>query len=322
MRALSLTALHQPLEWTLLPDPQPGLGETLVTIKAAALNHRDVFITKGLYAGITYPVILGSDGAGEVNGKKVVIYPALEWGNTPQVQGKNFRVLGMPDNGTFAELIKIPTENIYPMPDHLDWTQAAALPLAGLTAWRTLFTKCGVRSNDKILITGIGGGVALAALQFSVALGLEVFVTSSSSTKIEKAIALGAKDGVNYRDEGWDKKLKSMANGFDIIIDSAGGDGFAMLPNLCNPGARIGFFGATQGKVNGLSLQPVFWKQISLLGSTMGTPLEFEAMLQFVAKHEIIPIVDKVYALEAGNEAMTRMEQGEQFGKILLAVEH
>jgi zinc-binding alcohol dehydrogenase/oxidoreductase len=303
-----------------VPAPSPVRGEAIVQMRAAALNHRDLFIAQGLYAGIRTPCILGSDGVGEWRGQRVVIYPALEWGDNPHFQGKNFRVLGMPDPGTFAEQIRVPRRHIFAAPAHLSDAQAAALPLAGLTAWRTVFSRCQLKKGEKVLITGIGGGVALLALQLAVAAGAEVFVTSGSAEKIEKALALGAKSGANYREAGWEKSLKQAAGGFEVVVDSAGGEGFALLPALCNPGARIGCYGGTLGKVNGLSLQPIFWKQISLLGSTMGSPREFAAMLKFVEKHEIAPVVDSVFPLSAGQAAFQKMERGEQFGKIVLEI--
>jgi len=320
MKALVLNALHQGLDYQETPSPNPAKGEAIVALRAAALNHRDVFMTQGLYAGIKYPSILGSDGAGEWHGQRVVIYPALHWGDNLNFQGKNFRVLGMPDDGTFAEQICLPRKNIFPMPAHLTWEEAAALPLAGLTAWRTLFSRCKLKKGEKILISGIGGGVALTALQLAVAVGADVFVTSSSAEKIGKAVKLGAKSGANYREEGWDKRLKQDVGGFGVIIDSAAGDGFAAFPGLCNPGGRIGVYGGSLGKINGLSMQPVFWKQISILGSTMGNPHEFKAMLDFVAKHEIVPVVDSVFPLSEGNVAFEKMEKGEQFGKIVLQI--
>lgn len=318
MKALVLKALHQPLDCIEVPAPAPAKGEAIIQLRAAALNHRDLFITQGLYAGIQFPCIFGSDGAGEYRGKRVVLYPALHWGSNPDFQAKDFRVLGMPDDGTFAEQIKIPRSNVFPMPGHLDWEQAAALPLAGLTAWRTLFSRCKLKKAEKVLIAGIGGGVALTALQLAVAAGAVVFVTSSSDEKIGKAMKLGAKGGANYRTEGWDKKLKQECGGFDVIVDSAAGDGFAAFPALCNPGARIGVYGGSLGKINGLSMQPVFWKQISILGSTMGSPREFKAMLAFVEQHGIVPVVDSVYALADGNAAFEKLEKGGQFGKIVL----
>jgi zinc-binding alcohol dehydrogenase/oxidoreductase len=320
LKALIIQQLNAPLEWVEIPAPIPTTGKEVVQIKAAALNHRDLFITQGQYAGIQTPCILGSDGAGEWNGDRVILYPALAWGDNPNFQGKDFRVLGMPENGTFAEQICIPRENIFPMPDHLSWEQAAALPLAGLTAWRTLFSRCQLKKGEKVLITGIGGGVALTALQLAIAAGAEVYVTSSASDKIDRAIMLGAKSGANYRETGWEKSLKQAAGGFDVIIDSAAGDGFALLPGLCNPGARIGLYGGTLGKVNGLSMQIVFWKQISILGSTMGTPAEFEAMLNFVQNHQIVPVVDSVFPLKEGAGAFEKLDLGGQFGKIVLTV--
>ena len=318
MKALILKALHQPLAYEETPDPAPGTDEAVVLLRAAALNRRDLFITQGLYPRIKFPSIFGSDGAGEWRGKRVILYPALEWGDNPNYQGKNFRVLGMPDDGTFAEQIRIPQANIFPMPEHLSWEQAAAIPLAGLTAWRTLFSRCQLQKGEKVLISGIGGGVALTTLQLAVAAGATVFVTSSSAEKIEKAKLMGAKDGINYRDAGWDKRLKQEEGGFDVIIDSAAGDGFAAFPGLCNPGARIGVYGGSLGKINGLSMQPVFWKQISILGSTMGSLREFEDMLTFVDKHKIVPVVDSVFPISEGNQAFEKMEKGEQFGKIVL----
>jgi len=320
MHALSLLGLHQPLEYTSTPDPIPTEDEVVVQLHAAALNHRDVYIMQGSYAGIQYPVILGSDGAGTYRGKAVIINPTLDWGDNPTVQGKNFQILGMPTNGTFAEAVTVPKKNLFPKPEHLTWEQAAALPLAGLTAWRALFTRCGLRSGERVLVSGIGGGAALFALTFAVTAGASVWVTSGSADKIERAISLGAKSGVNYKDADWDKQLKRDAGGFDVIIDSAGGDGFAALVGLCNPGARIGVFGGTAGKINGLSPQMIFWKQISIYGSTMGSPADFKGMLQFVNKHHIIPVVDSVLPLREGNVAMERMTSGAQFGKLVLKI--
>jgi NADPH:quinone reductase-like Zn-dependent oxidoreductase len=318
MDALVLNAVNEPLSFQSLADLKAEPGHVVVSLMASALNHRDLFITRGLYAGIKLPVIPGSDGAGLLGDRRVVIYPALEWGDSPDFQGKDFRVLGMPDNGTFAQYVAVPQSSVYDMPAHLTWEQAAALPLAGLTAWRTLFSRCKLQRGEKVLITGIGGGVALTALQLAVAAGATVYVTSGSNDKINKAVELGAAGGENYGEDGWDKRLKQNSGGFDVVIDSAGGNGFSLLPGMCNPGARIGFYGGTLGKVNGLSLQPVFWKQISLLGSTMGSQEEFGEMLRFVEAHRIVPVVDEVFRLEDGNEAMEKMRNGNQFGKLVL----
>lgn len=320
MRALRLTTLHAPLEHADIPTPEPAKGEVMVSLKAAALNHRDVFITQGLYPGIAMPITLGSDGAGEYKGQPVLIDPSFDWGDNPAAQGKSFNILGMPKNGTFAEAVCVPKANLHPKPAHLTWEQAAALPLAGVTAYRTLFTRCQLKKGEKVLISGIGGGVALFAMQFAIAAGANVWVTSGKTEKIEKAVALGAKSGANYRETGWDKQLRQEVGGFDVIVDSAGGDGLAALVGLCNPGGRVGIYGGTLGKVNGLSPQLLFWKQVSLHGSTMGTARDFKAMVGFVARHEIVPVVDSVFPLEQGNNAFSRMALGEQFGKIVLHI--
>jgi len=321
MQALVLHAVGQPLELSEVPTPKPAKGEVLVNLHAAALNHRDVYITKGQYAGIQLPCILGSDGVGECRGRRVLIFPSLDWGNDPRAQGRQFRVLGMPDNGTFAEQICVPRTHIQPVPEHLTWEEAAALPLAGLTAWRTLVTRCQLKKGERVLISGIGGGVALTALQLAVAMGTEVFVTSGSDEKIERAVRMGAKGGTNYRSEGWDKTLKTQSGGgFDVVVDSAGGDGFAAFAGLCNPGGRIGIYGGSLGRINGLSPQIVFWKQLSILGSSMGTAQDFRQMLAFVSRHAIRPVVDSVFPLSEGNAAMRRMDEGGQFGKVVLRV--
>ena len=320
MKALVLNNTNQPLDFQTVENLVGDKKKAVVALKAAALNHRDLWITKGQYAGIKFPTILGSDGAGWLDGDEVVINPSLDWGRNEQFQGPNYRILGLPDHGTFAEQVLVPRSNIHPKPKHLTMEQAAALPLAGLTAWRVLHSRCKVKKGERVLVSGIGGGVALFVLQFAVKAGAEVWVTSGTDEKIQKAMAMGAKGGVNYRTENWHKILQKDASGFDVIIDSAAGDQFAQLASLCNLGARIGIYGGTLGKINGLSPQIVFWKQASILGSTMGSNKDFAAMLQFVQKYEIIPVVDQVFALKDGNQALEYMALGAQFGKIVLTV--
>lgn len=313
------------------PDPVPAAGEALVRLEAAALNHRDVYITQGKYPGIVHPAILGSDGCGVVEavtdgdaawvGRRVVINPSLSWGPNPEVQGPDFSILGMPSHGTLAERIAIPVANLQPAPDHLTSQEAAALPLAGLTAWRALMTRAGLRSGERVLVTGIGGGVALFALQFAVASGAEVWVTSSDPGKIERARALGAQGGALYADEGWSKQLQQMAPaGFDVIIDSAGGAGFGALVRLLAMGGRLAFYGGTRGKWPEILPQHLFFKQVSILASTMGSPSDFEAMVRFVAQHEIRPVVDGIYDLSQAAEGFARLSEGAQFGKVVFTV--
>lgn len=319
MKALVLTQANSLPVYQETADPVAAEAEVIVDLKAAALNHRDVFVTQGKYANIRFPIILGSDGAGIYEGKEVIIYPALNWGDDARFQAKNFEILGLPRNGTLAEKIAVPANLLYPKPAHLTWAEAAALPLGGLTAYRALFTKGRCQAGDRVLITGIGGGVALFALQFAKAAGAEVWVNSSSAEKIERAKALGATGGVNYKEPDWNKQLEA-AGGFDIVIDSAGGEGFGALLKLCKPGARVVSYGGTIGVVPNFSPQILFWKQLEILGSTMGTAEEFVQMLDFVTKHQIHSIVDQVFSLENGAQAFQRMEAGGQFGKLVVEI--
>ncbi|MCB0518244.1 MAG: zinc-binding dehydrogenase [Lewinellaceae bacterium] len=299
-------------------QPVPKEDQVLVNLQAAALNHRDVWIANGKYPGIQFPVVLGSDGAGLAGGKPVVIQPGIDWGKDERFQSKPYQIIGMPQNGTFAEYISVDQSQVLPMPEHLDFLHAAALPLAGLTAYRVLFTRCNSTAGEKVLITGIGGGVAVTCLQFAVAAGMKVFVTSSSDEKIEKAITLGAIGGANYKRKTWPKEIQELAgSGMDVIIDSAGGDSFSHLVKLCSPGGRIGIYGGTDGPIPNLSPQLIFWRQISILGSTMGSNKDFAKMLDFVEQHKIVPVVDMVFKLENANNAFERMSEGQQFGKIV-----
>ena len=316
------------LEETDLPEPRPG--QARVRLMASALNRRDVWMTRGLYPRLQLPCIPGSDGAGIVDavgpdvdasltGKEVVIYPALDWGSDPRCGGPDFRVLGMPDPGTFAEYICVPGENLRPRPAHLSWEQAAAVPLAGLTAWRAAFTQGEVAAGHKVLVTGAGGGVAGFAVQWCARAGAEVFVTSSSAQKIEAARAQGAVAGGDYRDADCYSKLKKQSGGFDLIIDSTGGDALNALLDTLAAGGRYVFYGATLGNPDtGLVLARLFFRQNRLQGTTMGTPAEFSAMLEFVARERIEPVIDSVYPLSEAVQAHARMEARGHTGKIVL----
>jgi len=334
MQALQLDAIHQPATLREVPTPTPGPGEILVKIHAAALNHRDVWIQKGQYAGIKLPCTLGADGAGEVAahgenvpgtapavGTRVLIYPGLRWGNNPRTQAKDFVVLGMPDPGTFAEYITLPAEYIFPLPAHLSFEQGAALPLAGLTAYRAAFTRAQVQPGERVLVTGVGGGVALTAMQLCVARGTEVWVTSGSEEKIARAQAFGAKGGIGYKAENWVKTLTQQAGGpFDVIIDSAAGAAFGALLDAAAPGGRIVFYGGTLGNIPNVPPAKVFWKQLSILGSSMGSLQDFAHMLALVAEKGLMPVVDEVFPIAEGEAALRRLEAGAQFGKVVLKI--
>ena len=331
MKALVLEGIDQKFKLKEVSKPVLKSGEALVQIKAAAFNRRDYWITKGKYAGLKFPIILGSDGCGLITevfdktdeswlNEEVVINPGTHWGENPNFQSAEFKILGLPEDGTFAEFVKIKVDSLYKKPTHLNHVEAAAFPLAGLTAYRALFTKAQLQKTDTVLIVGVGGGAATFALQWAIAFGVDVFVTSSSDEKIKKAIELGAKGGVNYTHENWDQQLKELSGGIDVIIDSAVGDGFAKHLNYINAGGRIVFFGSTAGDMPVLNSRIVFWKQLQILGTTMGTNAEFKAMHQFISDHKIIPIIDKSFSFEKANEAIALMENSSQFGKIVLEI--
>jgi zinc-binding alcohol dehydrogenase/oxidoreductase len=334
MKALVLNELGGPenLVSQDVEQPDPGAGEVRVRVQRASLNRRDVWITVGKYPRVQLPSIGGSDGAGIIDavgsdvdeaaiGNEVVIYPARDWGDDPRCGGANFRVLGMPDQGTFAEAICVPVDDVAPKPAHLSWDQAAAIPLAGLTSWRALVTHGEVRSGQKVLVTGIGGGVASFALLWAKFHGADVYVTSGSYEKITAAKALGASAGVNYHEPDWDKAIRKMSGGIDIVIDSAGGDVMNAAMNTLTVGGRFIFFGATLGNPSeGLEMAKIFFKQARIQGTTMGMPSEFHAMLDFVNKHKIEPVVDQVFPFEDAVAAHQRMRNSEQMGKIVLAI--
>lgn len=330
MRGAYFTGKDLPLEFREVADPQPAKDQVLIRLHAAALNHRDVWLRQEQpQAG--NGIILGSDGSGVVEkvgeegdaslpGREVIINPGLEWGKNPFVQGDGFRILGYPDHGTFASHIVVHKQYVHDKPAHLSFEEAAALPLSGLTAYRALFTKARLRPGEKVLITGVGGGAALWVLQLALAFGATVSVTSSSPEKIERAIALGAAAGYNYTEASWVDKAKKFNRGFDVIIDSAGGANFNSLIELASPGGRIVLFGRTAGNIPDISPRTLYWKQISIFGSTMGTRDEFLSLLDFVEKKKIKPVVDQVLPFEHIEQAFNRMESGRQFGKIVLKI--
>lgn len=324
-----LASLH--LEETA--DPRPEQGEIVVRLRAAALNHRDLYICQGRYAGLRFPVIPGSDGVGEIAavgagveglnvGDSVIIDPSLEWGDDPHVQGPKWHILGLPDNGTFAELVKVPASAIHPRPAGLSDEQAAALPLTGLTAYRAVVTRGTVQNGDTVLVTGIGGGVATFALLIAKHMGAHVIVTSGSDEKLERARTLGAEAGYNYKTTDWVKAVRDFTagNGPDLIIDGTGGRTFEQVLDAARPGGRVVGYGATTGPTPELTVRRIFWKQLNVLGSTMGSPADFRAMLSLFGKNGLRPVVDKVFPLAEAGAALHHMDQAAQFGKIVLRI--
>jgi len=315
-------------------DPVAGPGEAVVRLKAAALNHRDVWIRSGTGAyagGFKQRVILGSDGAGEVVsvgsggaaslvGQAVVINPSLDWGEVDLAQGPSFRILGLPDDGTYAQMVRVPVTNIHQKPAGLSFEEAAAIPLAALTAYRAVASRARVQKGETVLVTGIGGGVSTFALQIAAHLGARVLVTSGSDAKLARARELGAAGGANYRTQDWAREIVELSGGGpDVVIDSVGGETFAKCVEILKPGGRIASFGATTGAVKDFVLRNLFWKQATLLGTTMGSPREFAAMLELFGQGGLRPVVDKTFPLADAAAAHRRMEEAGQFGKIVLS---
>lgn len=310
------------------PKPVPQKGEVLVRILAAALNRRDQWMREEKYPKLLYGAIMGSDACGIVEevgdsadqhwlGKTVILNPNNEWGENPDVQSSSYHILGMPSDGTFAEYIVRNSDKLAEKPAFLTPTQAAAIPLAGLTAFRAIFHHGKVQENTKVLITGIGGGVATFAFQFALAVGAEVYVSSGSETKLQKAQEMGAKGGFNYKNADWTKKMQEVG-GFDVVIDSAGGEAINHFIRLLKPAGKIVFYGASTGLPEKIDLYRMFFKQIGLQGSTMGNDTEFLEMIKFIEKHQIEPIIDAVFGFEHIFDAFDALKNGNQLGKLVI----
>ena len=304
------------------PDPVAKPGEVLVELKAAALNRRDLGVCKGT-SPLPLPFVLGSDGAGirRDTGEEVVILPSIAWGEREAAPGPAFRILGGADNGTCAELIAIPEENLFPKPKRLSWAEAAAFPLAALTAWRALFTKGGVQSGSTIVILGAGSGVSTFAVQLAVQAGARVLVTSSTQAKIDRALALGASAGVSYLEGDWAAGILELTGGAgaDVVIDSVGATWPDSLRCL-RKGGRLVVFGATGGDLVEVSARALFFSQLEIRGTTMGSPREFAALLGAIESGSWAPVIDSVRPLAETAAMLARLESAEQFGKLVLAI--
>jgi zinc-binding alcohol dehydrogenase/oxidoreductase len=301
------------------PDPTPRPGEVVVELQAAALNRRDTYVRSG--GDFPLPFIPGSDGAGirRDTGEPVVILPSLSWGNSELVQGPDYEILGGPSDGTYAELVSVPETNLFPKPGHLDWHEAAALPLAGLTAYRALFTLGNLTAGETILILGIGSGVSLIALALAVDAGARVVVTSSSPEKLERAAELGAWAGVDYTSDGWVERVIALTDGVDLVLDSVGATWQDSI-RATRAGGRVVSLGATVGDEATIEIRPFYLEQRSLLGTMMGSPRDFESLLETVEGGSIRPVLDSIRPLGDAADAHTRIEGGSHFGKLVLSI--
>ena len=334
MKAVRLNELGGPekLHVEDIPVPKPAPGEILVNVKRAAINRRDVFITQGLYPGIELPKTLGSDACGTVaafgegakgpgQGTRVVIDPTMNWGDDERVWRRDGGVLGMPREGTFAEYVVVPAQNVHAAPEHLSDEEAAAMPLAGLTAYRACFSRGEMSKDDVVLITGVGGGVQTFVLLYAKALGATAIVTSGSDEKLGRAKAMGADVCINYKTaENWSKAVRDASSGGPtLVVDSVGGETLSKAIDIARSAARVVVYGGTTGdaKIRPFS---IFWKQLDIRGTSMGSPDDFQHMLRFFSKHKLRPAVDEVVPMSEIAAAAARVAGHDQFGKVVLAV--
>ena len=303
------------LRYEDVPDPEPRDGEVLIELRAASMNHLDVWIRKGL-PSVPKPRILGADGAGVVAGtdERVVINPGI-------VEHGKMHIVGETMDGTHAELIALPRESVHPIPGDLTFEEAAAFPLVFVTAYRMLVTRAALREGEWVLVWGIGGGVATAALTIAKALGAQVAVTSSSDAKLERARELGADATINHDTEDVVARVKkATGGGAHVVVDDVGEATWRRSLDSARPEGRIVVCGATTGPNPPAALHRVWWKQLTILGSTMGTPDDFAAVYDLIAAGRIRPVVDRVFPLADARAAHERLEAGEQLGKIVLSI--
>jgi zinc-binding alcohol dehydrogenase/oxidoreductase len=303
------------LRYEEVPEPVPADGEVLVELRAASLNHLDIWIRKG-QPSVPKPRILGADGAGVLAGtdERVVINPGI-------LRNGRMHIVGETADGTNAELIAVPRDFVHPIPGDLSFEEAAAFPLTFETAYRMLASRAGLQPGEWVLIWGIGGGVATAALALAKALGAQVVVTSSSDAKLERARELGADVAVNHATGDVVAAVKeATGGGAHVVVDDVGEATWKRTLDAARPEGRIVVCGATTGPNPPAALHRVWWKQLSILGSTMGTPDDFRAVCELIEAGKVRPVVDSVFPLAEAADAHRRLEAGEQLGKIVLRI--
>lgn len=304
-------------------DPVGGSGWSVVQLHAAALNWHDVLVRQGKY-GSPLPHIPGADGAGVdlATGEEVLVVPSLWWGSDESAPGPDWQILGDTQPGTYAEVVRVPTECVAPKPTGLTWAQAAALPLVGLTTFRALFSRANLKSGESLLVLGAGGGVATMAVALGVAVGCSVVVTSSSAEKIDRARRCGAAAGVLYNDSRWPQLAKELSpggRGFDVVLDSVGT--WQQSIEALRPGGRVVVLGASRSEQVDLAVRPFYFGQFSLLGTTMGSLRDFAGLLELLNGHDVPPpLIDRTFPLDQAREAHEYLESGQAFGKVVLEI--
>jgi len=324
-----------------LPRPVPGAGEVLVRLKAAALNHLDIWVRGGRRpGGLAGPHVLGSDGAGTVEelgpavsgppvGAAVMINPAISCGQCAWCDlgqhslCERFDILGLGRPGTFAQFVVVPSENVHPIPGGLSFIEAAAIPLAGLTAWRMMITKARPQPGETVLVLGVGGGVSGLCVQLAALCGARAIASSRSQLKLDRARALGAAETILYRDQ--EQLVRECleltgGRGADVVVDNVGAATWGATLRAVVRGGRIVINGCTSGCEPRTDLRAYYWKQLTILGSTMGSRGEFRELVRELAQGRLRPTIDSTYPLEEAAEAQARMERAEHFGKIVLTI--
>jgi NADPH:quinone reductase-like Zn-dependent oxidoreductase len=304
-----------------VPDPHRTTGWQSVRLRASALNWHDVLVRQGRY-GSPLPHVIGADGAGVClhTGEEVMVLPSLWWGEGDSAPGPDFEILGDHRWGTYAELVQVPAECVIPKPSGLSWEQAAALPLVGVTTYRALFPRGRLRAGESLLVLGAGGGIATMAVSLASAIGAQTFVTSSSGAKIRQAEELGASGGVLYTDDDWAEQARAHSPGglgFDVVLDAVGtwSDSLRCL----RPGGRLVVLGASRADSVVLAPRPFFFGQFELIGTTMGSPRDFAALLSLIDIHGVPALpISAIYPLDAAADAHRFLEQGTGFGKVVL----
>ncbi|HVW43901.1 MAG TPA: zinc-binding dehydrogenase [Amycolatopsis sp.] len=302
-----------------VPEPVPEPGWVTVRLRASALNWHDVLVRQGKY-GSPLPHVPGADGAGvrADTGEEVLIVPSLWWGDDDSFPARGWEILGDHRPGTYAEAVCVPGECVVPKPRGYSWAQAAALPLVGLTTFRALFTRAGLRAGESLLVLGAGGGVSTMAVALAAGVGATVAVTSSSEHKIEQARHLGARDGVLYTEDGWPEAAKKLVpGGFDVVLDSVGT--WQDSVRALKPGGRLVVLGASRAERAPMDVRRFYFGQYSLLGTTMGSPRDFAGLLALLDEHTIAPpVIDRSFPLDDAAAAHEYLEQGGGFGKVVL----
>ncbi len=323
-----------------LPMPKPAKGEVVLSVRAAGLNHLDIWVRSGGRFQITFPHVLGSDATGVVAelgtgvkglevGQEVVLSPGLSCGRCEFcLRGEqnlcgDFNIVGAGRPGTFAQFVAVPAVNCLPKPPGMSYEQAGSLAVAYVTAWRMLMTRAGLKPGETVLIHGIGGGVAIAGLQLAKLAGARAIVTSSSDEKLAKATKLGADVGLNYRktaDLVAAIRDATGGRGVDVVFETVGAATWPVSLGSLRRGGRVVICGTTSGPEAPTSLQALYWNQYTILGSTYGSREDFRQLLSAITEAKLPPVIDSIWPLGRARTATERMESGQQFGKIVLTM--